>query len=341
MRADSDCQPLPLDALRRVDAPLHDPTTMPVRGHVDDVPSHRSEDESMRANRKRLQTPLHYVVAVWVLRKRDHRTLEGGYQSWDVRRVLHGVDQLLDCSRSMHVECNTHQGGAHVVEEELELLLAAHVHNFLAQVVSERIHHEVDRMREYLVEDRDKNLCVALIELVLQHPAPSLVPSDRVHVADEGFVRENVLEVGYLEVAGRFPLIVVLLATPLAVPSARAGGGVAMLDSAETTSTAVCASSAPSTGNGTTNAVPGTGCGGRGNTGGVPAGLCVRSASVAAGRAAASSNGAVGANGPLCVAPITLTATMSTTAVTSKGAMVSGAAALRRTGCDHNLRRRL
>mmetsp|Transcript_124105 Transcript_124105/g.356423 ORF Transcript_124105/g.356423 Transcript_124105/m.356423 type:complete len:206 (-) Transcript_124105:1781-2398(-) len=109
----------------------------------------------------------------------------------------------------MHVQRNPDDVAADALDDFLQLNRRAHVQQSLAQVVPERIHEQLRAVREDFVEDRVRDLGIALVQLVLQHAATRLVLCNAVHIAHKGVGSEHVLQVRNFETAAplRSPLV--------------------------------------------------------------------------------------------------------------------------------------
>mmetsp|Transcript_76527 Transcript_76527/g.177582 ORF Transcript_76527/g.177582 Transcript_76527/m.177582 type:complete len:222 (+) Transcript_76527:1017-1682(+) len=148
---------------------------------------------------KRLQASLHHMVPVRVLGQSYHSTFQSSHKPGHMGSGLHDVNELLHSTSSVHVERDADQGVAGFVQDKLQLRGCAHVHELLAKVVPEWIHHQLHTVRQNLAKDGIHDFRITLLQFVLQHAATSLVSRNSVYIVDKGVGGKDILQVRYLE----------------------------------------------------------------------------------------------------------------------------------------------
>ena len=100
-------------------------------------------------------------------------------------RLGEEVDHLLDSPRSVHVQADADEITSDRVDDGRSLLFGRVLEELLAEVVAERIRHELGEVAVSLVEDHVSVSGIALLELLLEVSAPVLILAEREEVALE------------------------------------------------------------------------------------------------------------------------------------------------------------
>ena len=205
---------------RRVDAALQDAAAVAVRRDGDGValPRDRVVDELRAARRELVQTALDDVVAVEVLNQLHDVVGKRRAHDRDLLLVLEQVDELLRRTRPVHVDGDAHEVSARLLHDLEPLCGRAVLEQLLAQVVAERVGHELHDVVEHLVEDHAGDARAVLVQQLLERAAPLLVFAHVVDVSAQrlGVVARRLLGDG---------LAVALLALSAGAGACAGGGG--------------------------------------------------------------------------------------------------------------------
>jgi hypothetical protein len=118
------------------------------------------------------------VVTVEILDESDNVHRQGVDQGSDLLGLSRGseeIDHLLHGSGSVHVERDTNKVVGNRLDDGHSLLVGRVLEQFLAQVVAERIRHELGEMTVGLSEDHVSVGWLAVLELLLQVSAAVLI----------------------------------------------------------------------------------------------------------------------------------------------------------------------
>lgn len=169
-----------------VDAALKNAAAVAVGTDIDAVDSDGIKDELGVLGRELVQALLDNVVAVEILDELNHLVAESLDND---RHLLLGRDELnhlLQGSCSMLVQRNADEVMGGVQDKYGAILIVAELEKLLAQVVAERIGHQLDNMWVGLLPDEVDMLLVAALKLLLEETASVLILAQSVDLATEG-----------------------------------------------------------------------------------------------------------------------------------------------------------
>jgi hypothetical protein len=176
---------------RVVDAALQHAAAVAVRGHLDAALGDGVVNELIVLGRQAMQTALDDVVAVQVLDEQDDAGAQRLGDERHVRRRRQKLDHLLHGARAVHVFRDGDELRAHQLDNLQALRLVAMLEQLLAQVVAERIDHQLDNVLVNFGENELRRAPIVFVELLLQKTAAVLVLAQRVDLAEALIERDK------------------------------------------------------------------------------------------------------------------------------------------------------
>lgn len=156
-----------LFAIGVVDAALKDTAAVAVRADLDTMVTDCVKDELRIHCAELVQTFLDNMVAIEILDEIDDPVAEGVDDHLDLDRSGNELDHLLEGASAVLVERDANHVLGSVLDEDGALFVIAEFKKLLAQIVAERICHELNDVGIGLQPDRVNLLRVALLKLLL------------------------------------------------------------------------------------------------------------------------------------------------------------------------------
>ena len=148
-------------------------TALAVNDHA--VRAHSVVDELRIFGRPTVEAFLDHMVTVETLDQLHGMILQSLDDSLRLLRGRDALNHLLQCTCTMLVRRNGHKLGSDAVDQSCALLNVGILEQFLAEVVSEGIGHQLDYMHTGFLEYHLNMLREALLQLSLQISATVLV----------------------------------------------------------------------------------------------------------------------------------------------------------------------
>lgn len=175
-----------LDALifgRMINAALQHATTVTMGGNLDAVLSDSIVDELVIFWSELVEALLNDMVTIEVLDQSHHMKAKRENDRIDLSIIAvislspsgQKVDHLLNCSCTMHVKGDVDKLCRDGFTDDIALFVSGILQELLAQVVSERIRHELRKVVEGFAEDHIPVLREAFLQLLLQIATSVLV----------------------------------------------------------------------------------------------------------------------------------------------------------------------
>lgn len=179
-------QPGLLIARGVVDTTLKNAAAMTVCADVDAVTSNRIEDELRVEGGKLVQAFLDNVVTIQILDQLHNLITQSLDNDLHLLWCRDELNHLLECASSVLVQGDADKVVGGVADQDGALLVVAELEKLLAEVVAERIGHELDDVHVGLLPDEVDGLFVAALELLLEETASVLVLAECVDLALKG-----------------------------------------------------------------------------------------------------------------------------------------------------------
>mmetsp|Transcript_9391 Transcript_9391/g.34835 ORF Transcript_9391/g.34835 Transcript_9391/m.34835 type:complete len:211 (-) Transcript_9391:2052-2684(-) len=160
-----------------INTSLQHTATVLVRGNLHTSTSNCVVNELLVLGTQFLQASLNHMVSIQILDERNNVAFQGACHQFDLLGSTDALNKLLNCSGTVHIRGNFHEIIAHSTNDFRLVYIIAMLHQFLAQIVSKWIGHELRNVREYLVENCFHFFCSALLELLLEESASVLILS--------------------------------------------------------------------------------------------------------------------------------------------------------------------
>lgn len=169
-----------------VDTTLKDAAAMAVCADIDAVESDRIEDELRVEGGKLVQAFLDNVVTIQILDQLHNLITQGLDNDLNLLWCRDELNHLLECASSVLVQGDADKVVRGVADQDGALLVVAELEKLLAEVVAERIGHELNDVHVGLLPDEVDGLFVAALKLLLEETAAVLVLAKCVDLALKG-----------------------------------------------------------------------------------------------------------------------------------------------------------
>jgi len=190
-----------------VDAALENTASMAMGTDSQGMGANCIEDELRILGAKVIEALLDDMVAIQVLDETYNILLESTHDGSDLSLSVNMLNHLLKCASSMLVDGNVGHMRSCVGDEGAALFRSALLKKLLAEIVAERIFHELDNMVLDFIEDNGQILgllfsrkgIIWIINLLLQEAATILILGhlkDLANVLLNGVTSEAILATG-------------------------------------------------------------------------------------------------------------------------------------------------
>jgi hypothetical protein len=180
-------QPSLLTSRSMVNAPLEDTAAVPVSANVNTMVPNSIEYKLGIRRRKFVQTFLNDVVSIQVLNELNNSVPKSPDDSLDLARRRDKLDHLLQGSSSVLVQSDADKVMGCIFDEDSALFVIAILQKLLAEIIAERISHQLNNVLIGFKPDHVDLLGVAIFQFLLKVSTAVLVFAESIYLTAELF----------------------------------------------------------------------------------------------------------------------------------------------------------
>jgi hypothetical protein len=186
---DATNEPDLLVAVCMIDTPLQDTASMAVCADFNTALANGIKDELGFGRGELVQALLNDVIAIQILDKLNHPVTKSLSDEMNLLRRGNVLNHLLESPGSVLVQGNAGHVSGGILDQARALVVVAELKEFLAQIITKGVHHELRDMLVSLEPDHVDLSGIAFLELLLKIAATVLIFAQLVDLVAEALQR--------------------------------------------------------------------------------------------------------------------------------------------------------